>query len=340
MSNKLDFNIGVVGAGYFAQLHHQAWEKLATAQLVGVADPNRDATSACDVPRYDSLADMLADDTINVIDIVVPPDAHRAVIEEAIAGGISYIICQKPFCGSKKDAQEMVELAKAKGVSLVVHENFRFQPWYRALQSELATERFGQIYQFCFSLRPGDGQGADAYLERQPYFQTMPRFLVHETAVHFLDIFTFLFGRPRAIYADLRRLNPVIAGEDAGLIICDYDNEMRAIFDGNRLADHKAHNQRLTMGEATLESQNGTMRLIGDGSLLWRAKGALEDDVIFRCDSQDIFGGDCVYHLIAHVIDAWKNGTTPENEAASYLDIIALEEMVYHSADGGYKIQL
>ena len=31
----------------------------------------------------------------------------------------------------------------------------------------------------------GDGQGPRAYLDRQPYFQQMPRFLIHETAIHY-----------------------------------------------------------------------------------------------------------------------------------------------------------
>ena len=82
----------------------------------------------------------------------------------------------------------------------------------------------------------------------------MERFLVHETAVHFLDVFAFLLGLPDQIYADLRRLNPNIAGEDAGLIILGYEDGRRAIFDGNRLIDHAAENRRLTMGEALVEA--------------------------------------------------------------------------------------
>ena len=45
-----------------------------------------------------------------------------------------------------------------------------------------------------FRLRPGDGQGPRAYLDRQPYFQTMPRLLVVETAIHWIDTFRFLMG--------------------------------------------------------------------------------------------------------------------------------------------------
>jgi len=69
------------------------------------------------------------------------------------------IICQKPFCGTLQNAQETV---KATQSLLIVHENFRFQPWYRALKSELAKATIGRPYQLTFRLRTGDGQGPDA----------------------------------------------------------------------------------------------------------------------------------------------------------------------------------
>ena len=42
----------------------------------------------------------------------------------------------------------------------------------------------------------------DAYLARQPYFQTMERFLVHEVAVHWIDTFRFLQGEVEAVFKD------------------------------------------------------------------------------------------------------------------------------------------
>jgi len=118
----------------------------------------------------------------------------------------------------------------------VVHENFRFQPWYKAIKTELNEGSLGTVLQATYRLRPGDGQGRDAYLERQPYFRDMENFLIHETGVHFIDVFRYLFGEPQALSADLRRLNPVIAGEDAGHFNFYYDNGLCAQFDGNRLA--------------------------------------------------------------------------------------------------------
>ncbi|MFT7533929.1 MAG: putative dehydrogenase, partial [Gammaproteobacteria bacterium] len=121
-----------------------------------------------------------------------------------------------------------------------------------------------------FIMLPGDGQGDGAYLDRQPYFQQMPRFLIHETAIHFIDTFRYLFGEPESVFADLRKLNPVISGEDAGYLMFNYADGKRALFDGNRHLDHAATHTRCTMGEALIEGSAGTLELKGDGSVLVR----------------------------------------------------------------------
>ena len=334
------FKIGVLGAGYFAQLHHHAWMKAQGAVLAALADSNKQAISPAKINRYQSLSDMLASEEIDILDIVTPPATHKQMIIEAIHAGLKKIICQKPFCLSYDEAQEIAAFAKAHHVELIIHENFRFQPWYRYLKSEIDKGALGQLYQFRFDLRPGDGRGDNAYLSRQPYFQKMKRFLVHETAVHFLDLFTFLFGKPHSVYADLRKLNPVIAGEDAGLIICDYENGFRAIFDGNRHACHHADNHRLTMGEALFETQTASFSLDGFGTVRKRGHLAQDYQVVLAPFEGDAFGGDCVSRLIQHALDAWHKGGVPENTAQDYLSILALEEAVYESAAKGVKITL
>ena len=44
----------------------------------------------------------------------------------------------------------------------------------------------------------------------------MPRFLIHETAIHLVDVFRFLMGEVAGVFARLKRFNPAVAGEDAG----------------------------------------------------------------------------------------------------------------------------
>ena len=76
----------------------------------------------------------------------------------------------------------------------------------------------------------------------------MERFLVHVTAIHFIDIFRDFFGEIETVMAELTQLNPHIAGEDAGLIIMNFENHARALLDGNRLSNHIATVRRQTIG--------------------------------------------------------------------------------------------
>ncbi len=335
-----DFNVACVGAGYFAQFHHAAWQEVDGARLVAIADPDPDAVGPAGVARHPDLDALLGSHAVDILDIASPPDTHAALIEQALESGVSRIICQKPFCDTLATARRVTARAVETGADLIVHENFRFQPWYRALKDIIATGRLGRIFQFRFALRPGDGRGPDAYLDRQPYFRAMERFLVHETAVHFLDVFTFLFGPPDHVYADLRRLNPHIAGEDAGLIICGYVGGARAVFDGNRLVDHAAANPRLTMGEAHLEAEHACIRLDGFGRLLQRDTGSADWQEILPATADQRFGGGCVEALCRHAVMAWRDGNSPENAAGDYLRILALEEAAYHSAAAGRRVDI
>lgn len=329
--------VACIGAGYFSQFHYGSWARMDGATLVGACDTDLARAKATGLPAFDDLQLMLRAVKPDLLDVILPPPAHATAIRTALAAGIKWIICQKPFCLDLEEARQIVAEANAAGATLVVHENFRFQPWYRAIKAQLDAGSIGQVLSATFRLRPGDGQGPQAYLDRQPYFQQMPRFLVHETAVHWIDTFRYLFGPAQAVYADLRRINPAIAGEDAGYIIFDH-GPVRALFDGNRHLDHVADNLRRTMGDAQIEGTLGVLTLHGDGSLTRRAFGQSATTEILPPDRWDGFGGDCVHALQSHVIEAIETNTSPENEASDYLVVIAIKDAIYVSADEGRKI--
>jgi len=329
-----------LGAGYFAQFHLSAWQRCEHAELIAIADLDAKKAGQHGVPAFTDLDDMLARCEIDILDIIVPPAQHAQAIQAAIDHNIRYVICQKPFCETLAQAEEMTARARAAGTMLIIHENFRFQPWFQTLKTQLEASTIGEVYQMRFTLRPNDGRGPDAYLSRQPYFQKMPRFLVHETAIHFLDVFTYFFGAPETVYADLQQRNPVIAGEDSGHILLGYADGKRALFDGNRLADHAAENHRLTMGDALIEGSGGSLRLTGFGEVFLRKNGQIEERCLLERRDWPGFGGDCVFALITHITSQLAAGQTPVNTAAEYLSLLALEEQVYNSAEQGRKLYL
>ncbi|MCV2888795.1 Gfo/Idh/MocA family protein [Ruegeria aquimaris] len=332
--------VACAGAGYFSQYHLGSWSRMDNVDLVGTCDRDIARASATGLPGFDDLARMLTETQPDLLDIILPPEAQAEAIRTALAQGIKAMICQKPFCRDLAEARQITAEAEAAGALLVIHENFRFQPWYRAAKQAIDGGRIGAVQQVTFRLRPGDGQGPDAYLDRQPYFRTMERLLIHETAVHWIDTFRYLLGEPTAVYADLRRINPVIAGEDAGLILFDHPGGVRALFDGNRCLDHAADNRRRTMGEALIEGLDGSLSLRGDGSLWHRRFGAPDATCILPPDNFDGFGGDCVHALQTHVLSSLMARKPPENRARDYLRVLEIEAAVYASAATGRKIPL
>ena len=160
----------------------------------------------------------------------------------------------------------------------------------------------------------------------------MNRFLVHETAIHFVDTFRFLFGEVADVFAELRRLNPAIVGEDAGIVIFRHHNGVRSVFDGNRLVDHPSQNHRFTMGEMTIEGEHGVLRLDGDGNLFERALRSNEWQTIAFEKSDSGFGGDSVYRLQRHVIDYLVDGGPVANSAKEYIANLVIEDAIYRSA--------
>ncbi|MEM8537119.1 MAG: Gfo/Idh/MocA family oxidoreductase [Pseudomonadota bacterium] len=335
-----DLRVACVGAGYFSRFHTDSWQRMLGAALVGVCDLDLDKARATGVAAFDDLAAMLGKVQPDIVDIILPPYAQADAIDIALDAKPSAIICQKPFCKSLKEAAAVTSRANEAGVPLIVHENFRFQPWYRLIKNVMDRGEIGAVRQVGFRLRPGDGQGHDAYLDRQPYFRRMPRLLVHETGVHFLDVFRYLLGPVSHIYADLRQENPVLIGEDAGVLLLDHKAGARSVFDGNRCLDHSADNTRRTMGEGLIEGTAGTLTLTGYGAVHLRKFGAMAGRQILGPDTFEGFGGDCTHALQSHVIAHFHHDMPLENTATDYLTVRHMEEAAYQSAALGRKIAL
>ncbi len=336
--------VAVAGAGYFCQFQLDGWKRIPGVELAGIC--NRDRAKAEALAKrfgvakvFGELAPMLDETAPDLVDIVTPPVTHRAYVEETARRRLT-TICQKPFGRTHAEAQALVEVAQRAGIVLAVHENFRFMPHFREMKRLLDAGRLGSLHSIAFRLRPGDGQGPEAYLARQGYFQKMPRFLVFETAIHLIDTFRYLAGEVTAVSARLRRLNPAIAGEDAGVILFEFASGAAGLFDGNRLNDHVAANPRRTMGECWLEGSAGVLRLDGDARLWWKPHQQAEAEHAYERGRDDTFGGGACDALQAHVVRHLREGGPLENSGADYLANMRIMEAVYASHAEGRRIEI
>jgi D-apiose dehydrogenase len=339
-----DLRVAVIGTGYFSQFHLQGWEQVEGARVTALCDrDNAVAAAAATHFNIDTvegdLAVLVTRDDIDLFDVIVPPAAQSDVLDVLLPLG-KPVICQKPFGCNYVQATAFTAAAHQHNTPLIVHENFRFMPWFREAKRLVDSGALGTLHNISFRLRPGDGQGPDAYLNRQPYFQKMPRLLVVETAIHLIDTFRMICGEVSSIYAQLRRLNPVIAGEDAGIIVFDFDSGAAGLFDGNRLNDHVASNTRTTMGEMWLEGSAGVLRLDGDARLWFKPHQQPEHEHTYSRGNAKAFGGGACQALQQHVVNALRSNRTPENTAADYLTNLRIQEAVYRSHATHQRVSL
>jgi len=326
----------VVGLGYFSQYHLEAWSRMDDVEIVAVCDqlPERAASVASEwnVPNSgNDLEVLLSRERPDFVDIITRPDSHLELTRLVAQSGCD-IICQKPLTPSYDESQELVQTASSAGVRLMVHENFRFQPWYREMRRLIEDgcigSRIDTLWQRC---RTGDGWQPDAYLARQPYFRDMPRFLIFETGVHFIDTFRYLGGEIEGVYARLRQLNPDIAGEDTATVMFEFANGTVGTWDASRYSAAKNQNPRYTFGEMQVDGEAGTLRLATDGQLTIQRLGEPERLHEYS-PSRENFAGDCVYATQRHFIDCLKTGAEFETSGEQYLRTLTVQEAVYQSA--------
>jgi D-apiose dehydrogenase len=335
--------VAIIGCGYFARFHREAWARLPV-EVVALcdADPAKAEAAAREFPAAHAFADaasMLDAVRPDIVDIVTPPESHADLVALCAARGV-FTICQKPLAPDWATAQAIVQGAEAAGITLLVHENFRFMPWFTETHRLIEAGAIGEPLDLHFRLRSGDGQGEDAYLARQPYFRTMPRFLVHETIIHLIDVFRLLFGEVGGVFAKLRRLNPAIAGEDAATVLFAFAQARRqGIVDGNRLLDHPSDDPRMTNGTLLAEGTEGAIRLDGFGRLFLRPRRGEEREHAYAWDSRG-YGGDCVFRQTEAALAHFAHGAPVPNAARAWLRNMEIEEAIYRSAAEGRLVDV
>jgi predicted dehydrogenase len=168
----------------------------------------------------------------------------------------------------------------------------------------------------------------------------MPRLLVFETGVHFIDVFRYLMGSEvRRVYATLRQRNPAIAGEDAGILVLEFDDGSTALWDASRYHESLTDDPRYTFGEFLIEGERGALRLAEDGGLLVHRLGQPPVEHPYAHPRRG-FAGDCCHAAIQHFISHLRDHRPFETEGREYLNTILVQEAVYRSASSGSAVDV
>ena len=226
----------MIGAGAWSQTQLTAWEGVENAEVVALCDRHperrRPMAEQFNIPHeFDDVQAMLDEAKLDFVDICTRPYSHAPLARLAAQRGLP-VLCQKPFCTSLKEARELVEFFREANTRIMVNENYRWQAWYRKIKDVLASSAgrdghsiegsLGRI--FMARLHKRGRVTIPKIRSRQAYMAEMPRLIIYEMGVHYLDTFRFLFGDPETIYARTHHISSHIVGEDVMLITLGYGN--------------------------------------------------------------------------------------------------------------------
>jgi predicted dehydrogenase len=148
----------IIGAGDISHPHAKALHDLGIG-IAGVLDLNLARAKEL-ADQYGSKAIRTLDDILAEVDMVhifTPPAYRVEYVRRAAAAG-KHIFIEKPIAISIADAKEIITLAAANRVKLMVGFCHRFRKGYRMLQSAVQEARLGDIIGV-FSHRLGAGAG-------------------------------------------------------------------------------------------------------------------------------------------------------------------------------------
>lgn len=189
-SSQQPLRLALVGAGGLGR----AWAQMIAAQqgarFVGIVDPliGTDKASTwladhAEVAQYNGM-DKLVAAGVDAIVVTAFSTAHFEIIDRAIDDGL-HVLVEKPFTTTMADAEKLVEKAAARGVTLMVSQNYRFFPGARMVRDIVADKRYGNVVavagQFWCDW-PG-----------KPYQHGMQHVMGLEMAVHHFDLSRSMF---------------------------------------------------------------------------------------------------------------------------------------------------
>ncbi len=202
-AKKKDYRIGVVGAGFIVRDCHLVAYRNAGYNVVAITslppDEARAVAKLRGVPKvFDSAQEMLADSSIEVVDIAVPPRHQLGIVREAVkhAGHIKGILAQKPLAANYREAKEVVRLCEEAGITLGVNQNMRYDQSIRALKTVLQRGYLGEPVLATVEMR--------AIPHWQPWIPELGRVTLLNMSIHHLDSFRFLFGDPERVFVSAR----------------------------------------------------------------------------------------------------------------------------------------
>jgi predicted dehydrogenase len=191
--------IGIIGAGAIVQAAHLPAYRSAGYPVQAIydleADAARKAAADFEIPHVcGSLAEVLEDPQVGVVDIAVPPQFQPEIARAAMAAG-KHLLCQKPLALSYAEAGALVEEAAQAKLKLAVNQQMRWDPMIRRTKQLLTDGVLGQALNCTLE----ESVYTDWFQWTWIPLSDRLDLLLH--SIHYFDSLRYLFGEPEWVFS-------------------------------------------------------------------------------------------------------------------------------------------
>ena len=184
--------IGIIGAGGIVASHLDAyaqagWEVAAICNRTLARAEARARDHAPAARTTDRYQDVLADPTIDVVDITPHPADRLPIIEAALRAG-KHVLSQKPFVLDLADGGRLVALAQQQGVKLAVNQNGRWAPHLAWMRAAVQSGLIGEVVSVHVNIHWNHGWIAGTPFER------IEDLILSDFGIHWFDFLRSVTG--------------------------------------------------------------------------------------------------------------------------------------------------
>ncbi|MEW6750701.1 MAG: Gfo/Idh/MocA family oxidoreductase [Candidatus Latescibacterota bacterium] len=201
-------NVGVVGMGFMGVTHFKALGQVRGGRAHAIVSRDEKkrqgdwrsiqgnfggSGGVQDLGRvscYETLQELLADPSVDLVDICLPTQLHGAAAMQALAAG-KHVLVEKPLTLDLQEADRILAAAERAGRQVMVAHVLRYFPEFRLIRTLMDAGEHGRVLAARFRriiARPAWSGAGDAYRNET---------LITELHIHDTNFIQFLFGMPR-----------------------------------------------------------------------------------------------------------------------------------------------
>ena len=152
-----------------------------------------------DVKSYESLEELLNDD-IDLVIVNTPIETHFEYTKKVLEAG-KHALVEKAFTCNTSEAEELRDLAKAKGLKLAVYHNRRWDSDFKTVKEVVDEKLLGTIVEAEFRF---DRYNPNLSTKTHKETKNPGAGILMDLGSHIIDQALHLFGMPDSVFTDLR----------------------------------------------------------------------------------------------------------------------------------------